>query len=57
MNIDRHGAQAPRPGRVHRVRHGYRRSFTYHRELKLYQSAGMTAPEILKRATFDSEEA
>ena len=29
-------------------------SFTYHRELELYQSAGMTAPEILKRATFDS---
>jgi len=29
-------------------------SFTYHRELELYQSAGMTALEILKRATFDS---
>ena len=29
-------------------------SFTYHRELELYQSAGMTAPEILKRATWDS---
>ena len=29
-------------------------SFTYHRELELYQKAGMTAPEILKRATFDS---
>jgi imidazolonepropionase-like amidohydrolase len=29
-------------------------SFTYHRELELYQSAGMTAAEILKRATFDS---
>ena len=29
-------------------------SFTYHRELELYQLAGMTAPEILKRATFDS---
>jgi len=29
-------------------------SFAYHRELELYQSAGMTAPEILKRATFDS---
>ncbi len=29
-------------------------SFTYHRELELYQRAGMTAPEILKRATFDS---
>ena len=28
--------------------------FTYHRELELYQQAGMTAPEILKRATFDS---
>ena len=25
-------------------------SFSYHRELELYQSAGMTAPEILKRA-------
>ena len=30
-------------------------SFTYHRELELYQKAGFTAPEILKRATFDSE--
>jgi imidazolonepropionase-like amidohydrolase len=29
-------------------------SFTYHREMELYQKAGMTAPEILKRATFDS---
>jgi imidazolonepropionase-like amidohydrolase len=29
-------------------------SFTYHRELELYQKAGMTAPEILKRATWDS---
>ncbi len=29
-------------------------SFTYHRELELYQLAGMTPPEILKRATFDS---
>jgi imidazolonepropionase-like amidohydrolase len=29
-------------------------SFTYHRELELYQRAGMTAPEILKRATFDA---
>ena len=29
-------------------------SFTYHRELELYQQAGMTAPEILKRATWDS---
>jgi len=29
-------------------------SFTYHRELELYQQTGMTAPEILKRATFDS---
>jgi imidazolonepropionase-like amidohydrolase len=29
-------------------------SFTYHRELELYQRAGMTASEILKRATFDS---
>jgi hypothetical protein len=29
-------------------------SFTYHRELELYQKAGMTAPEILRRATFDS---
>jgi imidazolonepropionase-like amidohydrolase len=28
-------------------------SFTYHRELELYQSFGMTAPEILKRATYD----
>ncbi|MEO8673880.1 MAG: amidohydrolase family protein, partial [Tahibacter sp.] len=29
-------------------------SFTYHRELELYQKAGMTAPEILTRATLDS---
>jgi imidazolonepropionase-like amidohydrolase len=29
-------------------------SFTYHRELELYEKAGMTAPEILKRATLDS---
>jgi imidazolonepropionase-like amidohydrolase len=29
-------------------------SLTYHRELELYQRAGMTPPEILKRATFDS---
>jgi imidazolonepropionase-like amidohydrolase len=29
-------------------------SFTYHRELELYEKAGMTAPEILKRATFDT---
>ena len=29
-------------------------SFSYHRELELYQKAGMTAPEILKRATYDS---
>ena len=29
-------------------------SFTYHRELELYQLAGMTSAEILKRATFDS---
>lgn len=29
-------------------------SFTYHRELELYQKAGMSAPEILKRATYDS---
>ena len=28
-------------------------SFTYHRELELYQRAGMTAPEVLKRATWD----
>jgi imidazolonepropionase-like amidohydrolase len=28
-------------------------SFTYHRELELYQLAGMTPAEILKRATFD----
>jgi hypothetical protein len=28
-------------------------SFTYHQELELYQRAGMTPPEILKRATFD----
>jgi imidazolonepropionase-like amidohydrolase len=29
-------------------------SFSYHRELELYQLAGMTPAEILKRATFDS---
>jgi imidazolonepropionase-like amidohydrolase len=29
-------------------------SFTYHRELEMYQYVGMTAPEILKRATWDS---
>lgn len=29
-------------------------SFSYHRELELYQRAGFTAPEILKRATYDS---
>ncbi|MEP6539944.1 MAG: amidohydrolase family protein [Bryobacteraceae bacterium] len=29
-------------------------SFTFHRELELYQGAGMTPPEILKRATFDA---
>ena len=29
-------------------------SFTYHREMELYQRAGMTPPEILKRATYDS---
>ena len=29
-------------------------SFTYHRELELYQRAGMVPAEILKRATFDS---
>ena len=29
-------------------------SFTYHRELELYQKAGMSAPEILTRATLDS---
>jgi imidazolonepropionase-like amidohydrolase len=28
-------------------------SFTYHRELELYQRAGMTPAEILKRATYD----
>jgi imidazolonepropionase-like amidohydrolase len=28
-------------------------AFTYHRELELYQRAGFTAPEILKRATYD----
>ena len=28
-------------------------SFTYHRELELYQRAGMTPAQILKRATFD----
>jgi len=30
-------------------------SFTYHRELELYQRAGMTAAEILKRATMDTQ--
>jgi imidazolonepropionase-like amidohydrolase len=29
-------------------------SFTYHRELELYQRAGMTPAEIMKRATFNS---
>jgi imidazolonepropionase-like amidohydrolase len=29
-------------------------SFSYHRELELYQLAGMTPAEILKRATLDS---
>jgi imidazolonepropionase-like amidohydrolase len=29
-------------------------SFTYHRELELYQRTGFTAPEILKRATYES---
>jgi len=29
-------------------------SFTYHRELELYQRAGFTPAEILRRATFDS---
>lgn len=29
-------------------------SFTYHRELELYQRAGMTASQILKRATLES---
>ncbi len=29
-------------------------SFTYHRELELYQRTGFTVPEILKRATWDS---
>jgi hypothetical protein len=29
-------------------------SFSYHRELELYQLAGMTPAEILKRATYDS---
>ena len=28
-------------------------AFTYHRELELYQTIGMTAPQILKRATWD----
>ena len=28
-------------------------SFTYHRELELYQRAGMTQAEVLKRATYD----
>jgi hypothetical protein len=30
-------------------------SFTYHRELELYQRAGMSPPEILKRATYDTQ--
>jgi imidazolonepropionase-like amidohydrolase len=29
-------------------------SFTYHRELELYQRAGMTPAEILKRSSFDA---
>ena len=29
-------------------------SFTYHRELELYQRAGFTPAEIIKRATYDS---
>jgi imidazolonepropionase-like amidohydrolase len=29
-------------------------SFAYHRELELYEGAGMTPAEILKRATYDS---
>ena len=29
-------------------------SFTYHRELELYQRAGMTPAEIVKCATFDT---
>lgn len=29
-------------------------SFTLHRELELYQQAGMTVPEILRRATLDA---
>jgi len=29
-------------------------SFTYHRELELYERAGMTPSEILKRASYDS---
>jgi len=29
-------------------------SFTYHRELELYQKVGMTAPQILARATLES---
>jgi imidazolonepropionase-like amidohydrolase len=28
-------------------------SFSYHRELELYERAGMTAAEILKRASYD----
>lgn len=31
-------------------------SFTYHRELELYQKAGMTPAQILRRATFDMAE-
>ena len=29
-------------------------AFTLHRELEMYQRVGMTAPEILKRATLDA---
>jgi hypothetical protein len=29
-------------------------SFTYHREIELYERAGMTPAEIIKRATYDS---
>ncbi|UXI67017.1 amidohydrolase family protein [Tahibacter amnicola] len=29
-------------------------SFSYHRELELYQKAGMSAPQILKRATLET---
>ena len=31
-------------------------SFTYHRELELYQKAGMTPAQILRRATYDMAE-